>query len=160
MSKLGNKTESDIKNTQIAAGEQKKKKSRGTPFLPGNKFGSKSKKKKEKLSLAEYIKKGSNNGRLMADWNLDLIKALKWVKDDAEIGSDGGGKGVICSYKGIPVTAEMAKSANAWLTDNWIGRAGQRVPEPVKDDRTEDQKMEELKFTLKELGYKLVKITQ
>lgn len=111
----------------------------------------------DERNISEYIRASSNNGRLMADWNLGVVRALKRVRADANVDS-AGLKGIICSYKGIPVTAEMAKSANAWLMDNWIGKAGQRAPEPERDDRTEDQKMEELRFTLKQLGYELVKI--
>ncbi len=53
------------------------------------------------------------------------------------------------------------------------GTPSQRIPEPERDDRTEEQKLEELEYLLKELsplemiknvalhiGYKLVPITQ
>lgn len=114
---------------------------------------------KDEMPIMHYIGKNSRNGRLMADYNLGILKAVEKVGDAQELSiQDGKINTVICMYKGIPVSPEMAKGANQWLMDNWIGKASQRLLEPEKDDRTEEQKMEELKYTMKELGYEMVKI--
>ena len=109
----------------------------------------------DELPVAHYIGKNSRNGRLMADFNLGVLKAVEKISNDKVKNSEDGnnGKGVICTFKGIPVTPDMVKTANQWLMDNWIGKASQRNPEPEKDDRTEFQKLEELKYTMKELGF-------
>lgn len=115
---------------------------------------------KDDMPVAHYIGKNSRNGRLMADYNLGLLKVVEKITDAKVKNSEAGnnGKGIICTYKGIPVTPDMVKTANQWLMDNWIGKASQRNPEPEKDDRTEEQKMDELRYTVKELGYEMVKI--
>ena len=112
------------------------------------------------MPISKYIAVNSRNGRLMADFNLGVLNAVNKVSNVQVKNSEDGnnGKGIICTYKGVPVTPDMVKTANQWLMDNWIGKASQRNPEPEKDDRTEEQKMEELKYTMKELGYEMVKI--
>jgi hypothetical protein len=165
MSKLENlpvNTESDIKNTQIATGELKKSKPRGRPFQKGNKFGSISKKNREKLSLAEYIKRKTDDGKMLTDLYIGILKVVE--KSDPDN---------IPMYKGMKVTAELAHKAVEWLGKNGWGTPSQRIPEPEVDDRTEEQKLTELEYTLKELspvetiknvalhmGYEMVPITQ
>lgn len=107
------------------------------------------------ISVSKYIGLQSRNGRLMADFNLGVLKAIEKVKDD---GGDEGKKGIICKYKGVPITADVVKVANQWLMDNWIGKAGQRSVEGERDDRPEVEKLRDLEYTLKEMGYKLEKI--
>ena len=129
-------TESDIKDTQISTGELKKGKPKGRPFEKGNKFGSISKKNKEKLSLAEYIKKKTNDGKMLTDLFTGVIKTVE----------DSDTETYLCM-----VTAELSNKAVDWLGKNGWGTPSQRIPEPEKDDRTEEQKMAELEYTLKEL---------
>lgn len=112
--------------------------------------------RKDDISLGEYIANGSKNGRLMADFNLGVLQAVEKIGHDAELSENA--RGVICTYKGVPVTGDVVKTANQWLMDNWMGKAGQRNAPPEVDNRTSDEKMRELEYVVKELGYRLVKI--
>ncbi len=107
-------TESDIHESQ-AENNGKKKKPRGTPFKKGNKFGCGSKKIKEKASLSDYIFRNTNNGKLMADFYIGVLKTIKTNKEGKQM-----------SYNGIPITVELAKSANEWLTNNCFGKPSAR----------------------------------
>ena len=94
------------------------------------------------LSVSEYIGLGSKNGRLMADFNLGVLKAVEKIDDDKDIESIlAANKGVICKYKGIAVTADVVKTANQWLMDNWLGKAGQRT-DGVKEPEADREELE------------------
>ena len=101
-----------------------KKKPRGKPFEKGNKFGCASKKDKKKASISDYILKKTNNGKLMADFYIGVLK---------EINNNTEGKKMV--YNGVPITVELAKSANDWLTNNCFGKPSARdkpaIEEPV-----------------------------
>ena len=55
-------------------GEPKKGKPRGTPFQKGNKFGYGSKQKKESLSLPNYIKRKTNQGKILTNFYIGILK--------------------------------------------------------------------------------------
>ncbi len=116
-------TESDIHESQ-AENNGLKKKPRGTPFKKGNKFGCGSKKSKEKASLSDYIFRNTNNGKLMADFYIGVLKTIKTNKEGKQM-----------SYNGIPITVELAKSANEWLTNNCFGKPSAR--DKPKDEEPE-----------------------
>ena len=109
-----NDKETDIHELQ-AGNNGSKKKPRGTPFKKGNKFGCVSKKIKEKASLSDYIFRNTNNGKLMADFYIGVLKTIKTNKEGKQM-----------SYNGIPITVELAKSANEWLTNNCFGKPSAR----------------------------------
>ena len=101
------------------------------------------------MPLGNYIKKNTESLRDTADFYIGITKHVNRLEADA----DKVGK-----YKGLDITIDVLDRANRFLVDNSIGKPSQRIPEPDTDDRTEDQKMEELKYTMRELGYELVKI--
>jgi len=83
----------------------------------------------DKSEISDYIALKSRNGRKMADFNLGILDAVENISDDADLGTinrNGKYSDVICTYKGVPVTGELVRSANQWLMDNWMGRPGQR----------------------------------
>jgi hypothetical protein len=127
--------------------EPKKKKPRGRPFQKGNKFGSTSKKNKEKLSLPNYIKKKTNNGKALTNFCTGVLKAV----EDSDADN-------VPMYKGMKVTVELSSKAVDWLGKNGWGTPSQRTPEPEVDNRTGEEKMKELEYILGELGYKMVPI--
>ncbi len=143
---IDNNTESNVQELQTKNNGIKNK-PRGRPFQKGNKFGSISKKNKESLSLPSYIKKKTKDGKMLTDLYTGVLKSVE--DSDAES---------VPMYKGMKVTAELSTKAVDWLGKNGWGTPSQRIPEPEKDDRTEEQKMAELEYTLKELGYKMVPI--
>lgn len=114
--------------------------------------------RKGDISLGEYIANGSKNGRLMADFNLGVLQAVEKVGNDVPVTGRDANLKTICWYKGVPVTGDVVKTANQWLMDNWMGKAGQRNAPPEVDNRTGEEKMRELEYIVKELGFKLVKI--
>lgn len=113
---------------------------------------------RDEMPISDYIGVNSKNGRLMADFNLGVLQAVEKVGHDAELSENA--RGVICTYKGVPVTGDVVKTANQWLMDNWMGKAGQRNAPPEVDNRTSDEKMRELEYIVKELGFRLVKIDE
>ncbi len=139
-------TESDIHKSQ-AENNGKKKKPRGTPFKKGNKFGCGSKKSRVGLSLSNYIKKKTNEGKELTDFYTGILKAVKDSDPDN-----------VPMYKGMRVTVELSSKAVDWLGKNGWGTPSQRIPEPEVDNRSVEEKLKEMEYILKELGYKLVKI--
>ncbi len=113
-----------------------KKKVVGRPFQKGNKFSTrefrKVKKVDEDVSLASYINKETEKGKLMADFYLGILRAIK-----------NNRKGDRVTYKGIAIGSELVKTANEWLAVNWIGKPGKRAEEQERDDRPLDEKMKE-----------------
>ncbi len=143
---IDNNTESNVQELQTKNNGIKNK-PRGRPFQKDNKFGSISKKNKKKLTLAEYIKRKTDDGKMLTDLYIGILKVVeKSDPDNMPI------------YKGMKVTAELAHKAVEWLGKNGWGTPSQRIPEPEKDDRTEEQKLAELEYNLKELGYKMIPI--
>ena len=121
------------------------------------------------LAISEYIALNSRNGRLMADFNLGVLKAVEKIGNDIDSASGSvepldrrveKSRGIICTYKGVPVTGEVVKTANQWLMDNWMGKAGQRNAPADIDNRNAGEKLVEMEFILRELGYKMVKIDE
>ena len=112
------------------------------------------------LAISDYIALNSRNGRLMADFNLGVLKAVEKVGADVPLNIKGLLNKVICSYKGVPVTGDVVKTANQWLMDNWMGKAGQRNAPPEVDQRNADEKLKELEYVVKELGFKLVRVDE
>lgn len=108
------------------------------------------------FNMGSYIAEKSRNGRMMADFNLGVLRAVERVKVDKSVAE--GIRGVICSYKGVPVTGDVVKTANNWLMEQWKGRPGQRLPEAEEDNRSFEEKFKAMEYNLKEMGYKLVKI--
>jgi hypothetical protein len=139
-------TESDIHELQAGNGEQKKK-PRGTPFKKGNKFGCGSKKSRVGLSLSKYIKKKTNEGKELTDFYTGILKAVKDSDPDN-----------VPMYKGMKVTVELSSKAVDWLGKNGWGTPSQRTPEPEVDTRSIDEKLKEMEYILKELGYRMVPI--
>ncbi len=127
-------------------GEQKKK-PRGRPFQKGNKFGCGSKKSTVKLSLSNYIKKKTNEGKILTNFYTGILKAVE--DSDTENAP---------MYKGMKVTVELSSKAVDWLGKNGWGTPSQRIPEPEVDNRSVVEKLKEMEYILGELGYKLVKI--
>ncbi len=139
-------TESDIHKLQTE-NNGKKKKPRGTPFKKGNKFGCGSKKSTVRLSLSKYIKKKTNEGKILTNFYTGILKAVE--------GSDADN---VPMYKGMKVTVELSSKAVDWLGKNGWGTPSQRTPEPEVDNRSVDEKFKELEYVLKELGYKMVPV--
>ncbi len=113
MSKLENlpvNTESDSKDTQTETCEPKKNKPRGKPFQKGNKFGSISKKNRESLSLPNYIKKKTKDGKALTDFHTGILKAVEDSEEDNPP-----------MYKGMRITDELSTKAVDWLGKNGWG---------------------------------------
>jgi hypothetical protein len=127
-------------------GEQKKK-PRGRPFQKGNKFGCGSKKSTVGLSLSKYIKKKTHEGKILTNFYTGILKAVE----------DSGPENVPM-YKGMKVTVELSSKAVDWLGKNGWGTPTSRLPEPEVDNRSDDEKLKEMEYILKELGYKMVPI--
>ncbi len=87
------------------------------------------------LPIGDFIGTNTQNGRLMANYYIGILKAV----DDNKNGS----KPV---YRGVEIANDMVKSAADWLTVNWIGRAGQRKPPDERVKRTDAELAERLKF--------------
>ena len=121
-------------------GEPQKKKPRGKGFLPGNKFGYSSKKIKKETNLSDYILKSTSNGKLMADLYLNVLKTIKSNKQGEKM-----------SYNGVPVTVELAKSANEWLIANSLGKPSARKQPDEKPKRSEGELKSRLRFLIKKL---------
>ena len=115
-----------------------------------------------KRSISDYIAEKTEDGVLMANYNVGVLKAVSRVKDakDLDVSDMSALKGTICVYKGIPITADVVQKANQWLMENWKGRPGQRATEAEVDTRTFDEKFKAMEYNLKEMGYKLVKIDE
>ncbi len=139
-------TESDIHELQ-AGNNGSKKKPRGRSFQKGNKFGCTPKKSTVGLSLSKYIKKKTNEGKILTNFYTGILKAVE--------GSDTDN---VPMYKGMKVTVELSSKAVDWLGKNGWGTPSQRTPEPEVDNRTGEEKFKELEYVLKELGYKMVPI--
>jgi len=135
-----------MKKLDHVGDEPKKSKPRGRPFKKGNKFGCGSKKSTTSLSLSNYIKKKTNEGKILTRANIAIVKAV-----------DDNNEDTVPTYKGITITGEMYNKALEWLTKNGWGTPSQRTPEPEVDNRSVDEKLKEMEYILKELGYKMVK---
>ncbi len=61
-------------------------------------------------------------------------------------------------YKGMKVTVELSSKAVDWLGKNGWGTPSQRIPEPEVDNRSVEEKLKQMEYILKELGYKMVPI--
>ncbi len=121
-----------------------KKKPRGRPFQIGNKFGSISKKNRKKLSLSDYIKKKTNDGKMLTDLYTGVLKAVE--DSDAES---------MPMYKGMKVTVELSNKAVDWLGKNGWGTPSQR-----KDDVKEPElSREEIEARIKALNEKMGVVT-
>ncbi|MCP4989050.1 MAG: hypothetical protein GY928_24230 [Colwellia sp.] len=140
--------EQETENVQ----EVPKKKVVGRPFQKGNKFSTKEfrkeKKTEEDVSLSSYINNETEQGKLMADFYIGILKTIK-----------NNRKGDKVTYKGIAIGAELVKTANEWLTVNWIGKPGKRAEEQERDDRPMDEKMKELEYQVGRAGYYLIRKT-
>jgi len=121
-------------------GESEKKKPRGTPFQKGNQYGRNSKKIKKETNLSDYILKSTSNGKLMADLYLNVLKTIKSNKQGEKM-----------SYNGVPVTVELAKSANEWLVANSLGKPSARKQPDEKPKRSEGELKSRLRFLIKKL---------
>ncbi len=92
------------------------------------------------LPIGDFIGSNTQNGRLMANYYIGILKSV----DENKAGS----KPV---YRGVEIGTEMVKAAADWLTLNWIGRAGQRKPPDEKPKRTVDELRSRLRFLIKKL---------
>ena len=131
--------ESDIKDTQVATGELEKKKAKNK-FQKGNTFGRGSRQKKESLSLPNYIKRKTKDGKMLTDFHTGIINAV----DD----SDEDNPPV---YKGMKISAELSTKAVDWLSRNGFGNPGQRKVPDEKPKRTETELKHRLRFLIKKL---------
>jgi len=132
-------TESDINDTQSATGEREKKKPKNK-FQKGNTFGCGPRQKKESLSLPNYIKLKTKDGKMLTDFHTGIIKAV----DD----SDEDNPPV---YKGMKISAELSTKAVDWLSRNGFGNPGQRKIPDEKPKRTETELKHRLRFLIKKL---------
>ncbi len=112
--------------------------------------GSKLIDKGDQTPMSDYIGKKSRNGRMMADFNLGVLQAIEKIGDD--VGKNDLGRGVICMYKGVPITAEIVKSANQWLIENWVGKPGQRGEEVKEVELSRDELVAQLESSNEALG--------
>ena len=79
--------ESDIKDTQVATGELEKKKAKNK-FQKGNTFGRGSRQKKESLSLPNYIKRKTKDGKMLTDFHTGIINAVDDSDEDNPLNQD------------------------------------------------------------------------
>jgi len=144
---MKNKKESSIQEVTIENNEPVKK-PRGKPFMKGNKFGCTSRKGEKKGNINDYILRSTQNGKLMADFYIGVLNAIK-----------ANTEGVKMVYNGVPITVELAKSANDWLTNNSIGKPSVRDKPEKEEPRLNAKEQEaELKMILNSAGLKLVDI--
>ncbi len=140
-------TKFDIHESQTENNGSKKK-PRGRPFKKGNKFGCASKKDKKKASISDYILKKTNNGKLMADFYIGVLKTIN---------ANTEGKKMV--YNGVPITVELAKSANDWLTNNCFGKPSARDKPAIEEPEMSREELDaEIKRMINEAGLKLVDI--
>ena len=121
-------------------GEPKKGKPRGTPFQKGNKFGCGSRQKKESLSLPNYIKKRTKEGKALTDFYTGILKAVDDSNEDNPP-----------VYKGMKITAELSTKAVDWLGKNGWGTPSQRKPEDDKPKRTPEELRHRSHFLIKKM---------
>ena len=121
-------------------GEPKKGKPRGTPFQKGNKFGCGSKQKKESLSLPNYIKRKTNQGKILTNFYIGVLKTVEDNNTDD-----------VPTYKGMKVTPELSNKAVDWLGKNGWGTPSQRKPEDDKPKRTLDELKHRFRFLVKKV---------
>ncbi len=93
------------------------------------------------MPIAGYIGAETEEGRLMADLYIGALKAVKAVDDKKELDLNAVTKGVICSFKGVPISLEYVKAATDWLTSNWLGKPGQRREEVKEPEMSRDELM-------------------
>ncbi len=103
------------------------------------------------MPLGNYIKKNTNDLRDTADYYIGVVRYVKNLREDAK---EAG------RYKGIEVDQPLLTRANTFLVENSDGKPGQRTPAPEVDIRSADEKMRELEYIVKELGFRLVKIDE
>ncbi|MDR4499255.1 MAG: hypothetical protein MRK02_15255 [Candidatus Scalindua sp.] len=139
----------DIQPENSKSQEELKKRVYGRPFKKGNKFATKEyrkPKKDEDVSLTSYINSETNQGQLMADFYIGVLKALKNNRNGDKI-----------TYRGIAIGAELVKAANELLTVNWIGKPGRRAQKEERDDRPVEEKIKEITYLVDKFGYYLIK---
>ncbi len=110
------------------------------PFQKGNKFGCGSKKSTTTLSLSKYIKKKTNEGKILTNFYIGILKAVE----------DSGPENVPM-YKGMRVMVELSSKAVDWLGKNGWDTPSQRKPEDEKPKRTESELVTRLHFVIKKL---------
>ena len=120
--------------------DHEKKKPRGTPFKLGNRYGCGSKKINEDTNLSDYILKCTGNGKLMANFYLGVLKTIKSNKQGEKM-----------SYNGVPVTVELAKSANEWLVANSLGKPSARKAPDEKPKRSLEELRHRAKFLIRKI---------
>ena len=121
-------------------GEAKKGKPRGKPFQKGNKFGCGSKQKKESLSLPSYIKRKTNQGKILTNFYIGVLKTVEDNNTDD-----------VPTYKGMKVTPELSNRAVDWLGKNGWGTPSQRKPEDDKPKRTLEELRHRARFLIKKI---------
>jgi len=103
------------------------------------------------MPLGNYIKKNTNNLRDTVDFYIGVTKRVQDLPDDIE----EAGK-----YKGIVIDKELVKESNKFLVENSDGKPGQRTLPADIDLRNASEKLVEMEFILRELGYRMVKIDE
>ncbi len=119
------------------------------------------------IGLSDHIRRKTNEGKALTR---GAIAIMECVDSNTKINEESS-EVKTPVYNGLPVTGDMYRNAREWLTKNGWGNPAIRLTEPEKDDRTEAQKLEEVKYGLKELadvdlikdvcksmGYEMVKI--
>lgn len=92
------------------------------------------------LPIGDFIGSNTQNGRLMANYYIGLLKAVNDNKNSSKP-----------MYRGVEIANDMVKAAADWLTVNWIGRAGQRKAPDDKIKRSEAELVERLRFLVKKV---------
>ncbi len=134
---FNNDKETDIHELQ-AGNNGLKKKPRGTPFKKGNKFGCGSKRDKESLSLPNYIKRKTKDGKVLTDFYTGILKEVEDSNEDNPP-----------MYKGMRITAELATKAVDWLSKNGWGTPSQRKPPDEKPKRTQAELLERMRYLIR-----------
>jgi hypothetical protein len=96
----------------------------------GNRKGWKNIVVDNKKSLSVYIGENTQDGRLMADFYIGILRAI----DER-----------LLEYKGYKITPDMVKAAAEWLTYNYLGKPGQRKEEVVDPELTREEALAQLR---------------
>lgn len=106
------------------------------------------------LPIGKYLEDETGNGKLQANFWIGVMKKVDThveKKDEDQYCAKCKSKTYDYYYKGLLVTAELAKSAADWLTMNTFGRYGQRKAPDEKPKRTLQELQSRLRFLIKKL---------
>ncbi len=102
----------------------------------------------KEIDFKGYAKILTDDGKALLEYASDLVNHVRTLPVDAPS---------LRSFKGVPVTAQSVPNAIAFLTENTMGKAGQRATSVDRDDRPFEEKFKELEYQCGRVGYLLIR---